>query len=41
MTGCTVDTLTLSEQQKVLAEERIAKAGMKDSITVHLMDFRR
>lgn len=40
MTGCTVDTLTLSEQQKVLAEERIAKAGMKDSITVHLMDFR-
>lgn len=41
MTGCTVDTLTLSTQQKVLAEERIRKAGLQDSITVHLMDFRR
>lgn len=40
MTGCTVDTLTLSEQQKVLAEERIRKAGLQDSIRVHLMDFR-
>lgn len=40
MTGCTVDTLTLSEQQKVLAEDRIRNAGLQDSITVHLMDFR-
>lgn len=40
MTGCTVDTLTLSAQQKVLAEERIRKAGLQDSIRVHLMDFR-
>jgi len=40
LTGCTVDTLTLSTQQKVLAEERIRKAGLEDSITVHLMDFR-
>lgn len=39
-TGCTVDTLTLSSQQKALAEERIAKAGLQDSIRVHLMDFR-
>lgn len=41
MTGCTVDTLTLSEQQKVLAEERIKAAGLEKSITVHLMDFRK
>ena len=41
LTGCTVDTLTLSTQQKVLAEERIRKAGLQDSIKVHLMDFRR
>ncbi|KAH8081430.1 Mycolic acid cyclopropane synthetase-domain-containing protein [Filobasidium floriforme] len=40
LTGCTVDTLTLSTQQKVLAEERIRKAGLQDSIKVHLMDFR-
>ncbi|KAJ9117016.1 hypothetical protein QFC22_004674 [Naganishia vaughanmartiniae] len=39
-TGCTVDTLTLSEQQKSLAEERIKLAGLQDKITVHLMDFR-
>jgi cyclopropane-fatty-acyl-phospholipid synthase len=41
LTGCTVDTLTLSTQQKVLAEERIRKAGLEGSIKVHLMDFRR
>jgi cyclopropane-fatty-acyl-phospholipid synthase len=39
-TGCTVDTLTLSEQQKSLAEERIKLAGLQDKITVHLLDFR-
>lgn len=38
--GCKVDTLTLSVEQKRLAEERIEKAGLSDSITVHLMDYR-
>lgn len=40
MSGCTVDTLTLSIEQKELAEARIAKAGLTDSITVHLLDYR-
>ncbi|RDB28999.1 Tuberculostearic acid methyltransferase UfaA1 [Hypsizygus marmoreus] len=38
--GCTVDTLTLSIQQKSEAEERIRKAGLKSRITVHLLDYR-
>lgn len=38
--GCVVDTLTLSVEQKVLAEERIAAAGLSDKITVHLLDYR-
>lgn len=37
---CTVDTLTLSSEQKVLAEKRIAAAGLSDRIRVHLMDYR-
>ena len=40
MTNCTVDTLTLSEQQKALAEERIKAAGMAGRIRVWLMDYR-
>ncbi|PWN49548.1 S-adenosyl-L-methionine-dependent methyltransferase [Violaceomyces palustris] len=40
MTGCKVDSLTLSVEQKALAEERIALAGLSGSITVHLMDYR-
>jgi cyclopropane-fatty-acyl-phospholipid synthase len=40
MTNCTVDTLTLSEQQKALAEERIKKAGLAGRIRVWLMDYR-
>lgn len=39
-TGCTVDTLTLSVEQKLLAEARIAEAGLTSSITVHLLDYR-
>lgn len=39
-TGCVVDTLTLSIEQKQLAEARIAAAGLTDSITVHLLDYR-
>ncbi|KAA1465956.1 cyclopropane fatty acid synthase [Dentipellis sp. KUC8613] len=38
--GCQVDTLTLSIEQKKLAEERIAAAGLQDQIRVHLMDYR-
>ncbi|KAF8526279.1 cyclopropane-fatty-acyl-phospholipid synthase [Hysterangium stoloniferum] len=40
MTGCTVDTLTLSSEQQALAEARIKFAGLSDKITVHLMDYR-
>ena len=38
--GITVDSLTLSKEQKVLAEERIKEAGLESQITVHLMDYR-
>ncbi|KAH7883384.1 CFS1-like protein [Phlebopus sp. FC_14] len=38
--GCTVDTLTLSIQQKILAEQRIADEGLQDKIRVHLLDYR-
>ncbi|EJD00825.1 cyclopropane fatty acid synthase [Fomitiporia mediterranea MF3/22] len=38
--GCEVDTLTLSKEQKGLAEERIRAAGLEDRIRVHLMDYR-
>ena len=38
--GCQVDTLTLSVEQKTLAEERIKKAGLEDRIRVHLLDYR-
>jgi len=35
-----VDTLTLSIEQKTLAEERIREAGLQDLVRVHLMDYR-
>ncbi|CAK5262442.1 unnamed protein product [Mycena citricolor] len=38
--GCEVDTLTLSIEQKALAEERIRDAGFEGKIRVHLMDYR-
>ncbi|KAJ3754573.1 cyclopropane-fatty-acyl-phospholipid synthase [Lentinula raphanica] len=38
--GCEVDTLTLSIEQKTLAEERIKAAGLEKKIRVHLMDYR-
>ncbi|KAJ3273867.1 hypothetical protein HDV01_003845 [Terramyces sp. JEL0728] len=37
---CSVISLTLSEEQKLLAEERIAAAGYSDKITVLLCDYR-
>ncbi|XWW95717.1 hypothetical protein V2A60_003684 [Cordyceps javanica] len=39
-TGCRVTSLTLSKEQKSLAEERIAAAGLQDRITVLLCDYR-
>ncbi|ORY59722.1 cyclopropane-fatty-acyl-phospholipid synthase [Pseudomassariella vexata] len=38
--GCRVTSLTLSKEQKILAEERIRKAGFADRIEVKLMDYR-
>eukprot|EP00842_Homolaphlyctis_polyrhiza_P003977 jgi/Hompol1/4580/HPOL_003729-RA len=37
---CHVTTITLSQEQLVLAQERFKKAGMADKITVLLMDYR-
>ena len=39
-TGCRVTSLTLSKEQKALAEERIAAAGFTDQIEVLLCDYR-
>ncbi|EJT98545.1 cyclopropane-fatty-acyl-phospholipid synthase [Dacryopinax primogenitus] len=37
---CTVDTLTLSEEQAAVARERIARAGLQDRVRVHVLDYR-
>lgn len=39
-TGCRVTSLTLSVEQKALAEQRIAAAGLTDRIEVLLCDYR-
>ena len=41
LTGCTVDTITLSVHQQALAQQRIQEAGFDDKIKVHLMDYRQ
>lgn len=38
-TGCRVTTVTLSKEQKELAEQRISIAGLSEGITVLLMDY--
>ncbi|OAA51070.1 methoxy mycolic acid synthase 1 [Beauveria brongniartii RCEF 3172] len=38
--GCHVTSLTLSKEQKALAEDRIAAAGLRERITVMLCDYR-
>ncbi|KAJ7062782.1 cyclopropane-fatty-acyl-phospholipid synthase [Mycena amicta] len=38
--GCEVDTLTLSIEQKKMAEERAKAAGMEAKVRVHLLDYR-
>jgi cyclopropane-fatty-acyl-phospholipid synthase len=35
-----IDTITLSSEQQVLAEKRIAMHGLENRIKVHLMDYR-
>ncbi|KAL2074938.1 hypothetical protein VTL71DRAFT_8718 [Oculimacula yallundae] len=40
-TGCRVTTITLSRNQKELAEERIKLAGLTHRIEVDLMDYRQ
>jgi cyclopropane-fatty-acyl-phospholipid synthase len=39
-TGCQVTSVTLSIEQKALAEQRIRDAGLSDKITVLLCDYR-
>ena len=39
--GATVLTVTLSAEQRALAQRRIAEAGLADSVTVQLTDYRR
>ena len=38
--GCEVDSLTLSVEQKALAEERVKAAGLSGMVRIHLMDYR-
>lgn len=38
--GATVTTITLSVEQKALAEERVAAAGLADGVSVELTDYR-
>ncbi|KAI0739615.1 cyclopropane-fatty-acyl-phospholipid synthase [Daedaleopsis nitida] len=38
--GCEVDTLTLSVEQKTLAEERVRARGLAGRVRVHLLDYR-
>ncbi|KAL8653917.1 MAG: hypothetical protein Q9210_001815 [Variospora velana] len=40
ITGCRITSLTLSREQKELAEERIMAAGLQDHIEVLLCDYR-
>ena len=38
--GCEVDTLTLSIEQKRLAEQRVKAAGVEGHVHIHLLDYR-
>ncbi|KAJ2851359.1 hypothetical protein IWW36_001125 [Coemansia brasiliensis] len=40
-TGCRVLGITLSTEQKEIAERRIAQAGMSDNIEIMLIDYRK
>lgn len=39
-TGCRVTSITLSTEQKTMAEKRIEEAGLRDRIEVRLQDYR-
>ncbi|KAG0145703.1 hypothetical protein CROQUDRAFT_133599 [Cronartium quercuum f. sp. fusiforme G11] len=39
-TGCQVDSITLSVEQKIYAERRIRSLGLENSIRLHLLDYR-
>ncbi|WP_026531119.1 SAM-dependent methyltransferase [Haematomicrobium sanguinis] len=39
--GATVFSVTLSEEQKELAERRVAEAGLSGQVTIQLMDYRQ
>ncbi|CAN5286706.1 cyclopropane-fatty-acyl-phospholipid synthase family protein [soil metagenome] len=39
--GCRVTSITISEQQRLLARERVAAAGLSDRVDVQFLDFRR
>ncbi|MFH8568536.1 class I SAM-dependent methyltransferase [Streptomyces sp. NPDC017993] len=39
--GAQVVTVTLSEEQRALAEQRVLRAGLQDRITVQLRDYRQ
>jgi cyclopropane-fatty-acyl-phospholipid synthase len=38
--GCSVDALTLSFEQKAIADQRIKEAGLESQVRIHLMDYR-
>lgn len=38
--GCHVDAITLSTEQKLLADSRVLEAGLSELVHVHLCDFR-
>ena len=38
--GATVHSITLSEEQRALAQERVAAAGFADRVTIELCDYR-
>ncbi|KAI0311300.1 cyclopropane fatty acid synthase [Amylostereum chailletii] len=38
--GCTVDTVTLSQEQLLMTEHRAREAGLQEKVRVHLCDYR-
>jgi cyclopropane-fatty-acyl-phospholipid synthase len=40
-TGCRVTGITVSEEQRRLARERVAQAGLEDRIDIRLIDYRK
>ncbi|KAJ7292694.1 Mycolic acid cyclopropane synthase [Mycena rebaudengoi] len=38
--GATVETITISVEQKIAVDKTVAEAGLSDRITVHVLDYR-